>query len=346
MDQSATGVATPRVQRRRHRTGNRRRRRNAHWLIVKLERLIRATDWDGRLRPTLYRQYEQPIVASAKARHQAQQDAGTDGQSTVPDLTGLGSRLITNGFVGKVKRVRQEWPTLQPRERAKKLIAICNDALKDIGVPPMKPAIERMNARGVFRAHKWSYVLRRQTMNRWVLGDREAAELADNLMHESRHCEQYFRVARYLARKGELEWPAAQIASRLSIPENAAKTAAANPLTTENATGQEIKEARAWREAILEENRTTKNDQAGNRLNKAIAELERQRKAAMRTQSKLRKAVTTPRIDQAIEAGKQLAEQRDLVRTIYAAYRKLPHEVDAHEVGVSAAWAFDQSPSG
>lgn len=77
----------------------------------------------------------------------------------------------------------------------------------------------------------------------------EAAEITDTLYHESRHAEQYFRMARMMAGRGST---AEEIAKNLQMRKDAAAAAAEVPLT-EGAKAEDkglFDEARDW-EAIL-----------------------------------------------------------------------------------------------
>jgi hypothetical protein len=76
----------------------------------------------------------------------------------------------------------------------------------------------------------------------------EAAEIADTIYHESRHCEQYFRIARVQAgrmKKGAKD-PGAKIAKDMSIPRDVADAAAKAPLKATDANAGFIAEAEDW----------------------------------------------------------------------------------------------------
>jgi hypothetical protein len=69
------------------------------------------------------------------------------------------------------------------------------------------------------------------------------AKLADTVYHEFRHCERWFRMARFLVTKKE---PADRISALMSIElKTAAEAAKLPPLA-----GEELKEGEAWYEAV------------------------------------------------------------------------------------------------
>jgi hypothetical protein len=76
----------------------------------------------------------------------------------------------------------------------------------------------------------------------------EAAEIADTIYHESRHCEQYFQIARLQAgrmKKGTKD-PAAKIAKDMSIPDDIAKAAVRSPLTAARGREEMLAETEDW----------------------------------------------------------------------------------------------------
>ncbi|TMQ27835.1 MAG: hypothetical protein E6J90_01615, partial [Deltaproteobacteria bacterium] len=66
--------------------------RRVQALIVTLTWCIELADWDSRLRPALYHSHARPILQHAAA-----------------DMTGVGSLLVIDPFVGAVKQVQQSW---------------------------------------------------------------------------------------------------------------------------------------------------------------------------------------------------------------------------------------------
>lgn len=351
-DRSAPGSPPPAAQ---HRPGtgnqpqNHEQRENPQQLIARLQQLIHDSDWDNHLRPELYAGAAQPIRERADARRRAQPQNNHPQQNdpqqpAVPDLTGLGSLLRIDAFVRGVKHVQQAWATLgAPQARAQALCDACNTALHDIGVYPIAaPEVQPMEPRGAFNRRDWKLIFREQTLSQPApLGGSEAAGIADTALHESRHCEQHFRVARYLAGQRQ---SAKTIATQREIPLAVAQAAAARPLTRQNGTSQEIQEAKQWKQEFGAKHQVQHDHHIAGATGQEIEQLAHRRAAAQQALTDLQDHQTPHDLQQARRAARELAAQIAAVRKVYAAYRAIPWEADAHEVGVSSARAFELLP--
>lgn len=317
-------------------------------LIARLQQLIDDSDWDNHLRPRLYGQAARPIRARADARRRAQpqnnQPQGHRQQPAVRDLTGLGSVLRIDAFVRGVKQVQQNWAALgAPSARAQALLAVCNAALRSIGVPPMGDLeLHSMEPRGMFDRDQWKLVFRKQILSQPApLSDAEAAGIADTALHETRHCEQHFRIARYLAGQ---HVSAQALATQRKIPITVAKAATANPLTHQNGTPQEVQEAQQWKQALSTQGQSQHNHHISGTTGQAIQQLADRRAAAQQALTDLQDHQTPHNLQRASLAASALAAQIATVQNLYPAYRAIPCEADAHEVGVSTARAFELLP--
>ncbi len=343
-DRSAPGSSSPAAQ---HRPGtgnppqNHEQRENPQQLIARLQQLIRDSDWDNQLRPQLYGQAAEPIRERADARRQAQQQ---NQPPAVPDLTGLGSVLRIDAFVRGVKQVQKNWATLgAPPARGKALLDVCNAALQSIGVPPMVNfEIHSMEPRGAFHRDHWKMIFREQTLSLPApLGDAQAAAIADTALHESRHCEQHFRVARYLAGQRQ---SAQTIAAQRKIPLAMAQAATKRPLTHQNGTPQEIQEAKQWKQGLSTNGQGQHDRHISGTTGQAIEQLADRRAAAQQALTDLQDHQTPHDLQRARLAASALAAEIATVQNVYATYRAIPWEADAHEVGVSSARAFELLP--
>lgn len=79
------------------------------------------------------------------------------------------------------------------------------------------------------------------------LNQAEVAEIVDTVFHESRHSEQYFRLARALAGEGK---NATQIATQANIPNTVAVEAVKSPLANNTANATLLGEVNEWRDFI------------------------------------------------------------------------------------------------
>jgi hypothetical protein len=307
-------------------------------LRAELEKYIALADWDHTIRPGLYVEHAIPILQRVPQR-----------------MTGVGSRLVIEQFLQGVERVQKSWGDFQDGQaRANALLEACNTALAQIGVPSMKCTAPRdMSAHGRFRAHEWGIAFREQTMELSVLEDRQVRVIADNALHETRHCEQHFRAARYLAGQGVA---ADEIAERLGIPDDVASEAVLRPLRPNPAnpkekepgrgddpfsSSQELLEASQWVQEQTGERREH-NHEIGRVMDHACRALNSERELAQDLLNDLQKSSTPENIKLAIYELKTLKELIQAIEEAYADYRALPLEMDAHEVGVITSLHFDR----
>jgi hypothetical protein len=126
--------------------------------------------------------------------------------------------------------------------------AAINVELDELGIPDVRVVTSKVDipASGQFFADSWTMVINSKhfsyhgakTMGELTPG--EAAIIAGTILHEARHAEQHFRIARLEAAEGKdpgARW----------LDEDAAKAAAASPLDLSARNAAEVKEAKAWR---------------------------------------------------------------------------------------------------
>ena len=225
--------------------------------------------------------------------------------------TGLKKDAAVGRFAGKASARftgaknpmsgNKQWATLTNQQRGDKLLKYANAELTNTHVPALKSV--RLN----IAAAQPSFQLATWTME--LVGDMSRTEdaylswLVDAVYHESRHCEQWFRIARKLAGDGQT---AVQIQATMGIPLDIAQAAVKRPLSAQSDASKffhskeynarhavKLQEATAWHASIYG---------AG---------------AAHRT-------------------GVLTAVPMDV-----AAYHALPEEVDAYIVGPKAAAAYN-----
>ncbi len=93
------------------------------------------------------------------------------------------------------------------------------------------------------------------------LNQAEVAEIVDTAYHESRHSEQYFRIAQMLAGQGK---KADEIKTGMSIPKSVADAAAAAPLKGDTKANKKlIEEAKGWEQITIGKYGALKGEIAG-----------------------------------------------------------------------------------
>lgn len=186
--------------------------------------------------------------------------------------TGLKKKDAVERFTGKVKaRVTggknplgstKEWDTLSDDQRVGKLTKYVNVELTKAHVPTvgatLNPGMATGNAEFDFQTWRLTIGASTGLAN---LTDQQIARLADVVYHESRHAEQWFRMARLKAGEedpfGDGNEPTSgTIAQRLYIPANVAEAAMKRPLKPLTKT-QKFFHTKKWAER-----QETKKDEA------------------------------------------------------------------------------------
>lgn len=162
-----------------------------------------------------------------------------------------------------------------PRELVNAIMSAINAELRSISVPETSVSLNDAGGNlGTFSFDTWTIDLSPAAVfnNKDKISDlteAESAEAVNTLHHESRHCEQWFRMARLLAGKLlgvpttifggiiQVMVVAARIANDMGIPARIALVAAMNPLY--NTGSQESAEAQAWYESVYGANAAYRN---------------------------------------------------------------------------------------
>ena len=154
---------------------------------------------------------------------------------------------------------------------------------------------------------------------------------ADHVCHEFRHCEQWFRMARFLV----IEHSAESISTMMSIEIDKAREAKDLPALT----GEDLREGQDWYEAVYGRPVAPK---FGIASATAIGSLN-QRDLVLGA-GKLKSTVRGPVVGKSEKANVQADElqaiSRDRQTTQYLQYRTLLEEDDAHAVGRAVQTRF------
>jgi hypothetical protein len=165
--------------------------------------------------------------------------------------TGIAQDSCIDAYVSEVVVATETWAKCNEHQRAGRLIISAGAQLNKFSVPePIFGWEEMTAANGVFDYTIWKV---KATPKKWKLGvpkeeakiinfKKGVAKLADTIYHEFRHCEQWFRMARFLA----LEDSAETISTKMRIEINIARIAKNLPALT----GEELREGEAWYEGV------------------------------------------------------------------------------------------------
>jgi hypothetical protein len=172
--------------------------------------------------------------------------AGREETPGAREMTGIGATIAIDRFVGAAKSVQREWPKLSEEQRRDRLTDAANAELRNAGVFPVKPALEDLGPfAGQFHFKSWILGLGKAPFAAPTVTDAQATEIASTVYHESRHAEQFHRMARSLAGEG---MKAPEIAEKTEMDRTAAEDAAKKPLT--DASSKEAKEAGVWLDSV------------------------------------------------------------------------------------------------
>lgn len=299
----------------------------------KLRDEIAETDWEVFRLPILEKH-----DAALKKRCQQREGTQTD------EITGIGSRLVLGNFVTEFKAYQkllsekgeEKMPPLEAI--ALKYMDIANVALKAIGVPELEESqVTTDTLRACFSPGLWGlkfnpdYIRPRYDENCQVT-DEYSKQLANTTYHEARHCEQDFRVARWLA--GEKKMTAKKIVDETNTPSDIVNAAIDSPLSSADGNPAELKEAEAWFTSL--KNLQKVCDPA----REAITTLKTLREKCIEALAALNETANRGNFDAAETALTALIEHKPRVGPAYEGYLIQAHESSAREVGyhVDLVW--------
>jgi len=246
---------------------------------------------------------------------------GKAGPRTLPRIFRRGLNAPGEGAAfGKSVQggVIDTWASLAtPEARLKKLVELVNVPLVAHGVPPITEAFDpNPNNAGSFDFATWRMLVGKTPLSAASLDTAAAKDLTDTIYHESRHTEQWYRMAQLRAGQG---LSAGGIAAELGIPGNIARLAKKDPLA---GTSMQGLIAQGWWDSVYG---------AGAAHREAtLAELDRAGTALDKARARFKKN-STPENKAALEKAKARHDK------VFVAYRNLPEENDAWATGPEAA---------
>ena len=294
-------------------------------VLATLNGLIAGADWPT-MRKRLYPQQSAAGIQRAKDRKA--------GKAT--DLTGLGKITSLNRFAGAMKAMQADWPTKSMKDRIDALGAAANAELTQAGVPNfMIVDKSAMTAKAAFSAGAWGFFINEGLLTSRNLDAATAGQLANAAMHESRHAEQHFLAARYSA--GFNKTDEAGLVAEQGIPTPIAKEAVKNKFDAMSDMAVAMVGQRMFKRYVTD---VDAHDAAAGLFDPALEDMKDKRAKAETARTALAKAVTSAAVTAAEQARDALKAAITELHKAYVAYRGVPSEADAHEVGDAAELAF------
>ncbi len=291
-----------------------------------LAQAIAAARWE-KIRPDLVSRESAAGKARARKRRAGE----------LPELSGIGATTSVDAIAADVRRLQAQWSLRSQEQRALDTVRIGDVALSSVGVPRTgTPYVGELTSSGQFDRNRWRFNLREATFQQPTLAAAEAADLANLVAHEARHGEQFFLQARSAAGRG---LSAPDIEKAIRVPPRIAAEAEANPLGPSDPRAAEATEVdQAWRRDRQQHVQTNR------RADRAIERMGRYRVEAEALLERLREQPDPHVVSEAARMVLTLRQQVGMVETTYLAYRAIPYEADAHDVGDAAAAAFEDAP--
>jgi hypothetical protein len=257
--------------------------------------------------------------------------------------TGIATGIALDRFITAAHDVQTNWASLDKNTRGQKLGDAANTELDAVGVPKVGIVNKDLGEiNGQLDFTPWNLDLNGTRFESPTTTSERMAPIARTVYHESRHAEQWFRMARIEAGQGK---NAAAIASKLEIKPEVAAAAESKPLTGDS---QEAKEAAAWHKSVYGADREARNTTLTNvsihakRMGDASAKSD----AAEREYDRLRADTTASADDKksALAAWKAAFAAYNAAKMTfnasYAAYTALPEEADAWKLGDRVMTAY------
>jgi len=242
---------------------------------------------------------------------------------------GLKDKEHTAQFAGEMKALEGSWSAMNPAERADAVSARINARLRDIGVPALRVTTAALGSQecGRFSFAKWSMVLNEQMLAAPQLTRSQSAELTNTVYHEARHAEQWYLIARVLAEDGV---PPDEASNKTRIPPAICEAATSEPALSD----AQADMARRFYDSVYGKHKHHRDNvlAEGDRFNRLMPEAERLYRASM--------ADPGVSLEEKREKTRSLMRLRELEEENHQAYRQLPEEKDAFEVGGAAGEAY------
>ncbi len=278
--------------------------------------------------------FEQKLSDSVKNTKEsvlAQNTAkGNSSQST--GLTGIGSIKSIDEFVNAARQIEQNWSQLgNAASRASALMNAVNTILSNnhgIYACSFELRSDLGGDAGRFDYKYWRLQLAQQSFGSSSITTPQMKEVVNTIYHEARHAEQFYRIAQLLATQGH---DASYIEAKMGISSNAATNAASKPLEAGRDDALK-KQAQSWYDSIYGKN-SDKREQVLNKFRQEIT-------ALSNADTALQNAQNTGNQTAINQAQQNYNNVYARYQNAYKAYRALPEEKDAWQIGDAAGNSY------
>ncbi len=258
--------------------------------------------------------------------------------------TGLARRVSLTRFVDAAHDLEPEWPKLDKVKRGDRFGEAANVELKAAGVPEVGTVVKPLPGRtlGQFDFVPWDLDLDDAAFDEPTIDRESMSGMAETVFHESRHAEQWFRMAQVQAGQGKT---APELVGEMGIPQAVADSAVQAKLSGE---GQDVEEGKAWQASVYGAD-AAHRQQVYADLDAHSTALDEKAVAYDTARSKLDAVQADPhRTQESLEAatkavGEAWAAYQEACKTLkasYEKYRALPEEADAWAVGERTKGAY------
>lgn len=242
---------------------------------------------------------------------------------------GLKDKAHTAQFAGEMKALEGSWSAMNPAARADAVAARINARLRDIGVPEVKVTTAPLGNLdgGKFKFASWSMVINEQMLAAPQLPMGQSADLTSTVYHEARHAEQWYLIARIMAEDGV---PPGETSAETMIPLAICEAAASEPALSD----AQADMATSFYDSVYGKH--------SHHRDKVLADLGRFGRLMPEAERVYRASMADPGVsnEEKREKTDALVRLRQLADENHQAYRGLPEEKDAFEVGDAAGQAY------
>jgi hypothetical protein len=235
-------------------------------------------------------------------------------------------------------RLQAEWDALAtPARRAAVLVDAAVEQLRELDVPPLEHSLERAPGEGELDAPAGVFLFKTWTMHVEAArfagaapADAALRALAVTVAHETRHCQQWFWMARYLAGT-DPALKASEIAERMKIPQPIAARARRAPLAESDAA---FEQAKGWYESVY--------GPGAEHRREVLLNLDAATVSYRVAKEKLERAAPEDRA----AAQRDFAAAAKEYRKWHREYEQLATEADARAVGEKVGVSLDEAQTG
>lgn len=225
-----------------------------------------------------------------------------------------------NSFSSGMADLTKAWPNLTLDQRRDGLQALVTAQAKSNGFPA--PALATPNdlghRNGELRSQRWQIAINPQLLQGDKLSSEQAAKLGDTVYHETRHAEQWYLMARRESAEGVSR---SQLENR-GIKKSVAKQAISQPLTSSDC-------RRPCADALYR----SVYGSGSNARTTVLRNLGPTRAAYDNAVRACEDAAKTGNQAEIQRTATELATAYRIYQETYTAYRALPEEADAWDVG-------------